>query len=128
MIFLAAAGAFWVALPPPPPPLFALVLPIPVYQPIPAYVSPPAYIAPPPPNNIIYNNVHNTVIVNNTTNNVTIRNPAGQTTTQPIAVAARGPAPAAGAQLRPAHQLPRAEQHRPRPQRLRRSGPHYRHR
>ena len=59
--------------------------------------SPPAYIATPPPNNIIYNNVHNTVIVNNTTNNVTIRNPAGQTTTQPIAVAARGPAPAAGA-------------------------------
>ena len=101
VIFLAPRAAFWVALPPPPPPLFALVLPIPVYQPIPAYVSPPAYIAPPPPNNIIYNNVHNTVIVNNTTNNVTIRNPAGQTTTQPIAVAARGPAPAAGAPAAP---------------------------
>ncbi|MFZ0123736.1 MAG: caspase domain-containing protein, partial [Xanthobacteraceae bacterium] len=101
VIFLAPRAAFWVALPPPPPPLFALVLPIPVYQPIPAYVSPPAYIAPPPPNNIIYNNVHNTVIVNNTTNNVTIRNPAGQTTTQPIAVAARGPAPVAGAPAAP---------------------------
>jgi uncharacterized caspase-like protein len=99
VIFLAPRLAFWVALPPPPPPIGVFVLPIPVYQPIPIWVRPPAYIAPPPSNNIIYNNVHNTVIVNNTTNNVTIRNAAGQTTTQPIAVAAAAPgapAPAAG--------------------------------
>src|SRR5262249_49775370 len=57
----APRPAFGLAPPPPPPPIFALVLPIPVYRPVPAYISPPAYVAPPPPNNIIYNNVHNTV-------------------------------------------------------------------
>src|SRR5262252_5930991 len=100
VIFLAPPPPFWVALPPPPPPIGVFVLPIPVYQPVPAYVRPPAYIAPPPPNNIIYNNVHNTVIVNNTTNNVTIQTPSGQSTTQPIAVAAAAPSaptPAGGA-------------------------------
>ena len=40
VIFLAPRAAFWVALPPPPPPIFALVLPIPVYQPIPALREP----------------------------------------------------------------------------------------
>jgi uncharacterized caspase-like protein len=100
VIFLAPPPPFWVVLPPPPPPIGLFVLPIPVYQPVPVWVRPPAYIAPPPPNNIIYNNVHNTVIVNNVTNNVTIRNAAGQTTTQPIAVAAHvqgGPPGAPGA-------------------------------
>jgi uncharacterized caspase-like protein len=100
VVFLAPPPPFWVALPPPPPPIGVFVLPIPVYQPVPAYVRPPAYIAPPPPNNIIYNNVHNTVIVNNTTNNVTIQTPSGQSTTQPIAAVARapvGPAPGPGA-------------------------------
>ncbi len=100
VIFLAPPPPFWVVLPPPPPPIGVFVLPIPVYQPVPVWVRPPAYIAAPPANNIIYNNVHNTVIVNNTTNNVTIRTASGQTTTQPIAVAARAPgapAPAAGA-------------------------------
>ena len=97
VIFLAPPPPLWLALPPPPPPIGLFVLPIPVYQPVPAYVRPPAYIAPPPPNNIIYNNVHNTVIVNNTTNNVTIQTPGGQSTTQPIAAVARAPVgPAAG--------------------------------
>ena len=96
VIFLAPRAAFWIALPPPPPPIGLFILPTPVYQPVPAWVRPPAYVAPPPPNNIIYNNVHNTVIINNTTNDVTIKTPSGQTTTQPIAVAARAPgAPAA---------------------------------
>ncbi len=97
VVFLAPPPPFWVALPPPPPPIGLFVLPIPVYQPVPAWVRPPAYIAPPPPNNIIYNNVHNTVIVNNTTNNVTIQTPSGQSTTQPIAAVARAPVgPASG--------------------------------
>ncbi len=91
VVFLAPPPPFWVALPPPPPPVGLFVLPIPVYQPVPAYVQPPAYIAPPPPNNIIYNNVHNTVIVNNTTNNVTIQTPSGQSRTQPFAAVARAP-------------------------------------
>src|SRR5215469_3975407 len=41
----------------------------------------------PPPNNVIYNNVHNTVVVNNVTNTVTITNPSGQTQTVPPAAA-----------------------------------------
>jgi hypothetical protein len=64
-------------------------LPMPVYRPVPVWVRPPEYVAP-PPNNVIYENVHNTVVVNNVTNTVTVTNQAGQTTTiQP-------PAPAAG--------------------------------
>src|SRR5262249_22665246 len=54
-------------------------------------VRPPQYVAP-PPNNIIYNNVHNTVVVNNVTNTVTVTNQSGQTTT--IAPPAQAAAPA----------------------------------
>jgi hypothetical protein len=87
-------------IPPPPPPIFFLeppppdfivlappprvfgiyVLPAPDFVPVPAYYNPPAYVAP-PPQNIIYNNIHNTVVINNTSNTVTITNPTGQTQT-----------------------------------------------
>ena len=73
--------------PPPPPPLFFLppppldfvvlappfapvglfILPQPVFVPVPAYIAAPVYVAP-PPNNIIFNNIHNTTIINNTIN------------------------------------------------------------
>lgn len=71
----------FIALPPPPPPVSLFALPIPMYRPIPAYVRPPRYVAPPPPNNVIYNNIHNTVIINNRTNTVSITDRRGQTRT-----------------------------------------------
>jgi uncharacterized caspase-like protein len=74
-------------LPPPPPPIFFLpppppdfvvlappiapiglfILPQPLFVPIPVYVRAPVYVAP-PPNNIIFNNIHNTTIINNVIN------------------------------------------------------------
>src|SRR5271166_2677824 len=98
--FLLFEDPVFVAPPPPPPPLIAFVLPVPEYRPVPVWVNPPPQIAP-PPNNIIYNNIHNEVVINNTTNMVTITNPQGQTQTiTPAAAAAAAPtaaAPAAGA-------------------------------
>jgi uncharacterized caspase-like protein len=68
-------------LPPPPPdfvilappivPIVAVglfILPQPVFVPIPVYCSPPAYVAV-PPNNIIFNNIHNTTVINTVINN-----------------------------------------------------------
>src|SRR5919201_1129589 len=116
VIFLAPPPPEFVVLAPPPPPVALFVLPMPVYRPVPVWVRPPAYVAP-PPNNVIYNNVHNTVVVNNVTNTVTITNPSGQTQTvtpaaamappaQPVASAPQsGPAaapPAASPQAAPA--------------------------
>jgi uncharacterized caspase-like protein len=89
----------------PPPPIGLFVLPIPVYRPVPVWVSPPVYVAPPPPNNVIYNNVHNTVVVNNVTNTVTVTDRSGQTTTvvPPAPGAAQGtPAPQPVAAVGPA--------------------------
>src|SRR6516165_4853605 len=86
VIFLAPPPPEFAVLAPPPPPIGIFVLPMPVYRPVPVWVRPPAYVAP-PPNNVIYNNVHNTVVVNNVTNTVTITNPSGQTQTVPPAVA-----------------------------------------
>ena len=86
VIFLAPPPQEFVVLAPPPPPIGIFVLPMPIYRPVPVWVQPPAYVAP-PPNNVIYNNVHNTVVVNNVTNTVTITNPSGQTQTVPPAVA-----------------------------------------
>jgi uncharacterized caspase-like protein len=86
VIFLAPPPPEFVVLAPPPPPVGIFVLPMPVYRPVPVWVRPPAYVAP-PPNNVIYNNVHNTVVINNVTNTVTITNPSGQTQTVPPSVA-----------------------------------------
>ncbi len=94
VIFLAPPPPEFVVLAPPPPPVGLFMLPIPVYRPVPLWVRPPAYVAPPPPNNVIYNNVHNTVVVNNVTNTVTVTNRTGQTRT--ITPPAQAAAPAQG--------------------------------
>jgi uncharacterized caspase-like protein len=104
VIFLAPPPPGFVVLAPPLPPVGFFVLPMPIYRPVPVWVRPPAYVAP-PPNNVIYNNVHNTVVINNVTNTVTITNPSGQTQTVPPAVAmapAGQPAAAAPSQTAPA--------------------------
>src|SRR5256885_2813643 len=100
IFFLPPRPVYFIDLAPPPPPVYEYVLPVPVYVPVPVWINPPRYIAP-PPNNFIYNNVHNTVVINNTTNTVTVTNPAGQT--QTISPPAQSPAsqpqsPAAGPQ------------------------------
>jgi uncharacterized caspase-like protein len=61
----------------PPPPIALFVLPVPIFVPIPVWCTHPAYLVP-PPNNVIFNNIHNTVIINNVTNVVTIKNQSGQ--------------------------------------------------
>jgi len=81
VFFLPPPPPDFVVLPPPPPPLFAFFLPIPVYRPVPVWAHAPSYVVPPPPNNIIFNNVHNTVVINQTNNTITVTNPNGQTST-----------------------------------------------
>jgi uncharacterized caspase-like protein len=100
IVFLAPPPPEFVVLAPPPPVVGLFVLPMPIYRPVPVWVRPPAFVAPPPPNNVIYNNVHNTVVINNVTNTVTVTNQSGQTKTiaPPAAAAGAGPgghAPAA---------------------------------
>ncbi len=73
-------------LPPPPPDFVVLpppyviydpyVLPVPVFVPVPVYIQTPVYIAP-PPNNVIFENLHNSVIVDRASNNLVIKNPEG---------------------------------------------------
>ena len=87
VFFLQPRPVFFIDLAPPPPPVEIYVLPVPTYVPIPVYVNTPAYLAP-PPQNIIYNNIHNTVVINNTTNTVAVTTPAGQTQTLSAAEAA----------------------------------------
>ena len=95
VIFLAPPPPEFVVLAPPPPPVGIFVLPMPIYRPVPVWIRPPAYVAP-PPNNVIYNNVHNTVVINNVTNTVTVTNPSGQTQTMaPAAAMAPAAQPAA---------------------------------
>ncbi len=97
VFFLPPRPVYFVDLAPPPPPAYAYVLPVPAYAPVPVWVNPPRNVAP-PPNNVIYNNIHNTVIVNNTTNTVTITQPGGQTQTisPPVQSPAAQPQPPAG--------------------------------
>src|SRR3981081_3450170 len=80
VFFLPPRPVYFIDLAPPPPAVYAYVLPVPAYAPVPVYINTPDYVAP-PPNNVIYNNIHNTVVVNNTTNTVVITNPSGQTQT-----------------------------------------------
>jgi uncharacterized caspase-like protein len=67
----------FVALPPPYVVADAYVLPVPVFIPAPAYIRTPDYIAP-PPNNLIFENLHNTVAVDHATSNVVVSSPQGQ--------------------------------------------------
>jgi uncharacterized caspase-like protein len=64
IVFLAPVPAYLV-FPPPPPPIALFVLPVPVFVPVPTFINPPAYVAA-PPDNVIFNNIHNTTIINNT--------------------------------------------------------------
>jgi uncharacterized caspase-like protein len=80
VFFLPPRPVYFVDLAPPPPAIYAYVLPVPAYVPVPVYINTPDYVAP-PPNNVIYNNIHNTVVINNTTNTVVITNPSGQSQT-----------------------------------------------
>src|SRR5262245_6350996 len=94
VFFLPPPPVFF--LPPPPPPPFGIfLLPIPVYTPVPVWVRPPIYVAPPPPNNVIFQNVHNTVVVNNI-NTVTITEPSGRTRTVTPATTAPSAQPPPG--------------------------------
>ena len=72
----------------PPPPDFVILpppyvieesyaLPIPVFVPIPVWQHAPTYLEP-PPNNLIFENIHNQVIFEQATNNVVVRDPGGQ--------------------------------------------------
>jgi uncharacterized caspase-like protein len=79
-------------LPPPPPDFIVLAPPIPVYEefvlPVPVFVpiarwcEPPRYVAP-PPDNVIFNNIHNKVVVNNTVNSTTISSATTQSNGHP---------------------------------------------
>jgi uncharacterized caspase-like protein len=84
--YLAPPPAYFLELEPPPPPVGIYVLPIPIFLPVPVWIRRPAHVTP-PPNNVIFNNIHNKVVINNVTNTVVITNQKGQTITpaaQPI--------------------------------------------
>jgi len=67
LFFLPPPPPDFVVLEPPPPSIGLFVLPQPLFVPIPVYVVAPVYVAP-PPNNIIYNNIHNTTVINTVIN------------------------------------------------------------
>ena len=66
VVYLAPVPAY-LDFPPPPPPDGLFVLPVPVFVPVPLWVNPPVYVAA-PPENVIFNNIHETTIINNNTN------------------------------------------------------------
>jgi uncharacterized caspase-like protein len=98
--FLPPPPPDYVVLPPPYVVAEAYALPIPVFVPIPVWQRPPAYVAP-PPNNLIFENIHNQVIVDHAANNIIVKNPAGQllSSTALTAVGAGAAAVAIGAAL-----------------------------
>jgi uncharacterized caspase-like protein len=67
VFFLPPPPPDFVVLTPPFAPIGLFILPQPLFVPIPAFVRAPVYVAP-PPNNIIFNNIHNTTVINNTIN------------------------------------------------------------
>ena len=75
LFFLPPPPPDFVVLTPPFAPIGLFILPQPLFVPIPAFVRAPVYVAA-PPNNIIFNNIHNTTVINNTIN-VAPRAPAG---------------------------------------------------
>ncbi|AZO09230.1 peptidase C14 caspase catalytic subunit p20 [Mesorhizobium sp. M3A.F.Ca.ET.080.04.2.1] len=76
IIFLPPPPPDFIVLRPPRRPVDVFVLPVPVFVPVPVWVRPPRYIVP-PPNDIIFNNIHNTTVIN-TINNTTITNEASE--------------------------------------------------
>ncbi|WP_307423068.1 caspase family protein [Labrys monachus] len=63
VIFLPPPPRDFVELPPPPPPRGDYMLPMPRYVAVPEWVRPPRYIEP-PPQNVIFENIHNSTVVN----------------------------------------------------------------
>ncbi|RWM13678.1 MAG: peptidase C14 caspase catalytic subunit p20 [Mesorhizobium sp.] len=88
VIFLPPPPPDFVVLPPPPPPVDIYVLPTPVFVPVPVWVRPPRDIVP-PPNDIIFNNIHNTTVINNI-NNATVNSETANQAGQPNANASSG--------------------------------------
>jgi uncharacterized caspase-like protein len=76
MYFLPPPPPEFIVLAPPVPPIEAFVLPIPVFVPIPVWCHPPVYVAP-LPQNVIFNNIHNTIIVDRVTRVVSIKDRSG---------------------------------------------------
>ncbi|QPC93013.1 caspase family protein [Mesorhizobium sp. INR15] len=89
VIFLQPRPRDFIELPPPPPPAGIFLLPTPVFVPVPSWVNPPHDIFP-PPNDVIFNNIHNTTIVNNTTINENNNQGDGLTTGQKLTAGAVG--------------------------------------
>ncbi|MBZ9906265.1 caspase domain-containing protein [Mesorhizobium sp. BR115XR7A] len=89
VIFLPPPPPDFVALPPPPPPAGIFLLPTPAFVPVPVWVNPPHNIFP-PPDNVIFNNIHNTTIINNTTINENNNQGGGLTTGQKLTAGAVG--------------------------------------
>ena len=97
-------------LPPPPPDFVVLdppivtvglfILPQPRFVPIPVYVRAPVYVAP-PPNNIIYNNIHNTTVINTVINQPPPAPPAAPTAGTAAPAASPPATPTATAVLPP---------------------------
>jgi uncharacterized caspase-like protein len=84
--FLPPPAPEFIVLPEPPPEIEAFALPIPVFVPIPVWCHPPVYVAP-PPENVIFNNIHNTVIIDHRTRHVTIEDRNGRVVSSAAAAA-----------------------------------------
>jgi uncharacterized caspase-like protein len=69
--FLPPAPVEFVELPPPLPAVEVFALPFPIFVPLPVWCHRPAYVAP-PPQNVIYENIHNRVVVNHVSGEATI--------------------------------------------------------
>jgi uncharacterized caspase-like protein len=89
--FLPPPAPEFIVLPEPLSPIEDFALPIPVFVPIPVWCHPPVYVAP-PPENVIFNNIHNTVIIDHRTRHVTIEDRNGR-----IVSSAASPAHGVGA-------------------------------
>ncbi len=66
-----------IELPAPPPPVEVFALPIPIFVPLPVWCHRPAYVAA-PPDNVIFNNIHNRVVMNHVTRVATIADEKGR--------------------------------------------------
>lgn len=106
VFFLPPPPPDFVVLPPPIAPVGLFILPQPVFVPIPVFVRPPVYVAP-PPNNIIFNNIHNTTVINNVINQPPPAAAAAARPGSPQAAAAA----AAGARVGAAPPVPPSVRH-----------------
>ncbi|MEZ2331863.1 caspase domain-containing protein [Mesorhizobium sp. RCC_202] len=89
VVFLPPPPPEFIVLAPPAPPAGIFVLPEPVFVPMARWINPPHDIVP-PPNNIIFNNIHNTTVINNTVINENNQAGQGLTTGQKLTAGAVG--------------------------------------